>query len=130
MNYYGLFNFCPHCQRSETKLHLGKSSGAYNFAHCGYGNKGCHEFLNNEEVVVRDIEAWKALVRKADRVVDEYGGNVDDEMGREKFIEWACAMTGKKRHGDIMIQFNGISFRHEYPVIEDGPHDICMYQFS
>jgi len=65
-NYYLNRNVCPHCQRSEKRLHIGKSSAGW-----------CFSLHVIPEEGLNSLEDWQAAWSVSDAVIaDEYGSTL------------------------------------------------------
>ena len=66
-NYYLLRNVCTHCNRPESKLHIGKNSAGWFFCFQGY---------DEEELQLHSLEDWLPLLNDPFNViVDEYSNS-------------------------------------------------------
>lgn len=70
-NYYLERDVCPHCGRSDERLHIGKSSAGW-----------CFSLHVDPDEGVNNLDDWKALWSAPNaRIVDEYGREKSpDEM--------------------------------------------------
>ena len=70
-NYYMAVNACPHCHRSESELHIGKSSGGWCFGLNTHPDNG-----------IESLDDWRAAWAN-NRIRDEYGSPISaEEMDR------------------------------------------------
>lgn len=128
-NYYALLNVCPHCDRPERKLHIGKSSGGWCFGLRVYeGEDGPNNWAD-----------WMALLTKpgtVNKIKNEYGeyvllselvetvtqrkGSPEPDTNRRDMGEgsWYDARVGLWRH------------RHGGAMAGEGTFDLCPYEFS
>jgi len=75
-NYYLTRDTCPMCGHSDTRLHIGKSSGGWTFSFRGYdGTDG--------GPVIKSEDDWRRVIAECGTIWDEYG----EEIPAEKFWE-------------------------------------------
>lgn len=79
-NYYADVSTCKCCNRTDT-YHLGKSSAGWTFT---------FQAIDNDGVVVRNYDQWLELIKRADRVYDEYG----DDQTAEQMV---ALVEGKRK---------------------------------
>lgn len=96
-NYYLHQNICPHCERPERVLHIGKSSGGWTFSFRGYRDE-------YEPVRVTTFADWKDLLKQPNsKIYDEYG----QTETVEGFLELVKSkQTAKYNGSDLMIRAN------------------------
>jgi hypothetical protein len=86
-NYYLERDICPHCKRSDERLHIGKSSAGW-----------CFALHIDAEEGINSLDDWKALWSAPDaRIVDEYGRETSPEEMLEKITERAWPQRDRER---------------------------------
>ena len=103
MNFYLCFNACPHCGRSDDRLHIGKSSFGWCFALHVYPELGINSLDDWRQ---RWMEPGAAILDEADRVL------LPEEM-----LEWISDRAGS---GSPIVDDAWLSANHA----ELGPHDL------
>lgn len=65
-NYYLHRDVCPHCKRSDSPLHIGKSSAGW-----------CFALHVDEEAGINSLADWQALwASPGSKIMNEYGDNI------------------------------------------------------
>ena len=104
-NYYYIEDPCPHCNRGENKIHIGKSSVGWTFSFYG-------------EDSTRSWKAWQKRVLSGGIIMDEYNQIIDyDDM--VSLVE--TKENNDKNHAKI------------YPCgcwLDDDGHGFSGYEFS
>lgn len=84
-NYYVEFDSCPHCNRQDPPLHIGKSSMGWVFSLRGY-NGDEHPALPKDGI--HTLEQWQEFWSQPDRVIlNEYMMCVTPEKMLEEITE-------------------------------------------
>ena len=139
-NYYLHRDVCPHCGRSEERLHIGKSSAGWCF--------GLHVI---PEQSINDLSDWMAEFNKPNaKIVDEYGNPVTPEEMRSQIADRKSTEPWgqKKVRGNFWGYTSWADF-HAKNHSEEGPngllrhragdmgvkhgngtYDLCPYEFS
>jgi hypothetical protein len=87
-NYYLMTDVCPHCGRSEEKVHIGKSSAGWSFSFRAY--KAECGTLMHDGVSITTTQDWRDILS---------GGLIMDEYDREISESDFWMMVYKKRGG-------------------------------
>jgi len=86
-NYYWHRNVCDKCERSESVIHIGKSSGGWTFSF--HGIKG-----EWDDVKIVSFDDWKKLLQQPNsRIMDEY----EREVPYDDFV----SLVEDKRDSDL-----------------------------
>jgi hypothetical protein len=109
-NYYLERDVCPHCQRSDERLHIGKSSGGWCFSLHVDANEG-----------INSLDDWKALwSAPGARIVDEYGCEASPEQMLETITKRACPQRDRNTPAEF--------YRSNHA--EPGPNNLLRHQIG
>jgi hypothetical protein len=95
-NYYLRHKACEHCQRAQSDLHIGKSSGGWVF---GFRAYAAHRDGEGGDVAIRNAKDWAGRI---DAVVGA-GGWIVDEYDRHVTVEdfWALVKSKQGKHCEL-----------------------------
>lgn len=100
-NYYAHINICPHCNRPEFILHIGKYSGGWSFTFRGY-EEHIKEYDGCKFSEIKSEKDWRKLLSKEKTVIlDEYDNRI------EKGDFWALveeAKTSEYNHAKMILE--------------------------
>jgi hypothetical protein len=109
-NYYLSKKVCPHCERSEEIIHIGKSSGGWVFSLHVIPEEG-----------INDIGDWKSLFSIHDNVIkDEYGRI----LTTEEMISVICDRSRKSSWDKVPMSYSSWEEFHIQNHSEEGPNGL------
>jgi hypothetical protein len=109
-NYYLEREICPHCGRSDEKLHIGKSSAGW-----------CFSLHVDPDEGINNLADWQALWSAPDaRIVDEYGR----EKSPDEMLSTITERGWPNRDRDFPPDF----YRSNHA--EPGPNNLLRHQIG
>jgi hypothetical protein len=109
-NYYLERDICPHCSRSDEKLHIGKSSAGW-----------CFSLHVDSDEGINSLADWQALWSAPDaRIVDEYGR----ETSPDEMLSTITERAWPKRDQEHSPEF--LRSNHAEP----GPNNLLRHQIG
>lgn len=110
-NYYLIRECCPHCNRGNDRIHIGKSSAGW-----------CFSLRVHDDDGIMSLDDWETQWSQPNtRIVDEYGEHVSVEHMRSRILERAWSGPGGlKRH-----PIDNFCIGHG-----DGTYDLIQGEFS
>lgn len=119
-NYYWQYNECLSCKRFD-RLHIGKSSGGWQFNFRGYRDYNIEFHGVAVNINIRSWKDWQDLIRKGNgKIVNEYGEEVTlqylmenvETPERKKMLNFYdyCTKNHPEMKDDIWKDEEGYSF--------------------
>ena len=127
-NYYLRQPKCPHCGRDGAELHIGKSSGGWNFGLRIYDSDNEERLKPFGVKAILELDDWRPLFQKFE-IYDEYGDLV--------FPRWMLSEITERSHPNGLLsrltagpEHMGPYGTHEGLYTGKGTYDLCNYEFS